>query len=124
MVAADCALAGSPAAFVPVKFSDVTIDGEFWAKRLEINRTASIPHNLDTCESTGRIRNFAQAAGVDPSPYRGHYFHDSDVYKVLEGAAYSLASHPRVTADAGRRAFMRGPIVFCWEEYLCHNNTS
>lgn len=78
----------------PVKFSDVTIRDGFWAKRQEINRKVSIPHNLDTCESTGRIHNFAYVAGVSKEPFKGHIFHDSDVYKVLEGAAYSLSTHP------------------------------
>ncbi len=85
---------------LPVKFSDVKIEDNFWTRRLKINRTVSIPHNLDTCESTGRIRNFAQAAGVDKTPFRGHYFHDSDVFKVLEGAAYSLANHPDEKLEA------------------------
>lgn len=85
---------------VPVKFSDVTITEGFWASRQEINRKVSIPHNLDTCEKTGRIRNFAQAAGVDKSRFKGHYFHDSDVYKVLEGVAYSLSTHPDKQLEA------------------------
>ncbi|MCU0960330.1 MAG: glycoside hydrolase family 127 protein, partial [Pirellulaceae bacterium] len=79
----------------PVKFSDVTIDSPFWSPRLEVNRTVSIPHNLDTCEATGRIDNFRHAAGVPArAPFQGHIFHDSDVYKVLEGVAYSLHTHP------------------------------
>ncbi len=100
LTAAAWTRAGTTGALEPIKFSDVTIHGEFWAKRLETNRTASIPHNLDTCESTGRIRNFAQCAGVDTTPFRGHYFHDSDVYKVLEGVAYSLATHPDEKLEA------------------------
>jgi len=79
----------------PVKFSDVTIDSQFWSPRLETNRTVSIPHNLDTCEDTGRIDNFRHASGTPAkAPFRGHIFHDSDVYKVLEGVAYSLHTHP------------------------------
>lgn len=85
---------------VPVKFSDVTIADGFWATRQDVNRKVSIPHNLNTCESTGRIRNFAQAAGIDKTPFKGHYFHDSDVYKVLEGAAYSLSTHPDAALEA------------------------
>lgn len=79
----------------PVDFSDVTIRSDFWSPRLETNRTVSIPHNLATCEETGRIDNFRHNAGVPTKgPFRGHIFHDSDVFKVLEGVAYSLHTHP------------------------------
>lgn len=80
---------------LPVNFHEVTINSPFWSPRLEANRTVSIPHNLDTCEQTGRIDNFRHAAGVPTrAPFQGHIFHDSDVYKVLEGVAYSLHTHP------------------------------
>ena len=79
----------------PVNFSDVTILSNFWSPRQETNRRVSIPHNLDTCEETGRIDNFRHASGATPRrAFRGHIFHDSDVYKVLEGVAYSLHTHP------------------------------
>ena len=79
----------------PVNFSDVSIRSDFWSPRQETNRRVSIPHNLDTCEETGRIDNFRHASGATPhDEFRGHIFHDSDVYKVLEGVAYSLHTHP------------------------------
>ncbi len=87
------------AKLVPVPFTAVTFTDRFWAPRQEINRTRTLPHNINTCEKTGRLRNFAQAAGLDSSPYTGHYFHDSDVYKVIEGAAYCLATHPDPALD-------------------------
>ena len=31
--------------------------------------------------------------------FEGIYFNDSDVYKVLEGASYSLADHPDPALD-------------------------
>ena len=86
---------------LPVDFSSVTIRSDFWSPRQEVNRTVSIPHNLDTCERTGRIDNFRHAGGVTPTgPFRGHIFHDSDVYKVLEGVAYSLHTHPDAALSA------------------------
>ena len=51
-------------------------------------------HNFKWCEQTGRISNFAKAAGLVKGKFEGIYFNDSDVYKVLEGACYSLADHP------------------------------
>ena len=92
--------AATRAKLVPVKFTDVKISDTFWAPRLAVNHEKSAPHNLDTCESTGRIRNFAQNAGVDKTPFRGHIFHDSDVYKVLEGVAHCLAIRPDPKLEA------------------------
>lgn len=75
----------------PVPFTEVKVQDAFWAPRLETNRTRSLPHNFKWCEQTGRISNFAKAAGLVPGKFEGIYFNDSDVYKVLEGASYSLA---------------------------------
>ena len=78
------AVADEPEAMSPVNFSDVTIQSRFWSPRQETNRRISIPHNLETCETTGRIDNFRHASGATPrGAFRGHIFHDSDVYKVL-----------------------------------------
>jgi DUF1680 family protein len=88
------------AKLIAVPFTRVRIRDGFWSQRLEVNRTRTLPHNLAMCEETGRLRNFTQAAGLDPSPYQGHYFHDSDVYKVIEGAAYCLATHPDDALEA------------------------
>ncbi|HIQ20770.1 MAG TPA: glycoside hydrolase family 127 protein [Planctomycetes bacterium] len=93
--------AGDAAKLRPVDFSKVTIQSEFWSPRLEANRKATIPHCLEMCETTGRIDNFRHAAGVRPrGPFRGHIFHDSDVFKVLEGVAYSLHTHPDAKLEA------------------------
>lgn len=92
--------AGSHARLAPVRFTDVKIADAFWAPKLEVNRTRSIPHNLAMCEKTGRLNNFAFIAGESKEPFRGHVFHDSDVVKVLEGVAYSLALHPDKELEA------------------------
>jgi hypothetical protein len=77
-----------------VPFTQVKLEDVFWAPRLKTNREISIPHNFKWCEETGRFRNFAKAAGLAEGEFEGIYFNDSDVYKVLEGASYSLADHP------------------------------
>jgi len=77
-----------------VPFTDVVIADEFWAPRLETNRKVTVPYCFKKCEETGRIDNFTKAAGLMPGKFEGKYFNDSDVYKVIEGAAYSLKSHP------------------------------
>jgi DUF1680 family protein len=74
----------------PVAFTQVNISDNFWAPRLETNRKVTIPYNFEKCEETGRIRNFAIAGGLEEGEFEGIFFNDSDVFKVIEGASYSL----------------------------------
>ncbi|NLZ07891.1 MAG: glycoside hydrolase family 127 protein [Phycisphaerae bacterium] len=78
----------------PVPFHHVHIDDGLWTPRLETSRTVTIPYAFGKCEETGRIRNFEKAAGLREGKHEGIYFDDSDVYKVMEGAAYSLQVSP------------------------------
>jgi DUF1680 family protein len=77
-----------------VPFTEVHFRDAFWAPRQETSREESLPHNFAWCEQTGRIANFARAGKLEAGKFQGIYFNDSDVYKVLEGASYSLAAHP------------------------------
>ena len=77
-----------------VPFTAVHIDDRFWAPRLEVNRTVSIPSAFRECEKNGRFDNFSIAAGLIQGEHRGDFsFDDTDPYKVIEGASYSLAVH-------------------------------
>jgi DUF1680 family protein/alpha-L-arabinofuranosidase len=79
----------------PVPFTDVKVTDDFWAGRIETNRKVSIPYAFGKCEETGRIDNFAIAGGLKEGEHRGSYpFDDTDAYKILEGASYSLSVHP------------------------------
>lgn len=78
---------------VPAPFTSVTIDGGFWQPRLATNRTVTIPFDFKKCEETGRINNFAVAGGLSTGTFRGLRYDDSDVFKVVEGASYSLQTH-------------------------------
>ncbi len=84
----------------PVEFHNVKIQDEFWQPRLKVNHEKTVWHNIEWCEKTGRIRNFAKAAGMEDGEFEGIYFNDSDVYKVLEGASYSLALFPDDALEA------------------------
>jgi len=77
-----------------VPFTAVKIEDGFWAPRIRTNREKSLPHNFKWCEQMGRFANFAKAGGLIEGKFEVIYFNDSDVYKVLEGAAYSLADRP------------------------------
>lgn len=77
-----------------VDFSKVVIQDDFWSPRLEKNATVTLPVCIDQIENqTGRIRNFEKAA-IPEGPHSGIFFDDSDVYKAVEGIAYSLINHP------------------------------
>jgi len=79
----------------PVSFTKVKLSDEFWAPRIETNRTVTIPQILERCKETGRIDNFSKAAGLMKGGYAGAYpFDDTDVYKLIEAAGYSLSNHP------------------------------
>lgn len=84
----------------PVNFTQVAFTDHFWKTRLETNRTSTLSANFKKCEETGRIDNFSKAAGLMEGPHVGIYFNDSDVFKVMEGAAYSLSVHPDPELDA------------------------
>jgi hypothetical protein len=77
----------------PVPFTEVRIDDAFWKPRVETNRTATIPYAIRMCEETGRVDNFAIAGKLKEGKYVGYRYNDSDVFKVLEAAAYSLHVH-------------------------------
>jgi DUF1680 family protein len=83
----------------PVPFTAVRVQDEFWQPRLETNRTVTIPYAFRRCEETGRIDNFAKAGGLLKGDFKGIRYDDSDVFKVIEGAAYSLALHPDPDLD-------------------------
>ena len=78
----------------PVEFTRVALDDTFWQPRIETNRRVTIPHALRMIEETGRVDNFRKAARLMKGPFRGSRYDDSDVFKVMEGAAYSLRLRP------------------------------
>jgi hypothetical protein len=84
----------------PVPFTQVKLSDDFWAKRIETNCKATIPHVFGQCEKTGRIDNFAIAGGLKQGEHRGDFpFDDTDVYKAIEGAAYCLSVQPDPQLD-------------------------
>ncbi len=100
-------LAASPAAaatsdypFQPVPLKQVAILDGFWQPRFETNRLVTVWADFAKSEETGRISNFARAGKLEAGPFKGIPFDDSDVYKIVEGAAYTLATHPDPKLDA------------------------
>jgi len=52
------------------------------------------PASFARCESTGRVSNFVMAAARSGKFCTKYPFDDTDIYKTIEGASYSLAVHP------------------------------
>ena len=85
----------------PVPFTSVKLTDNFWAPRIMKNAEVTIPIAFGYCESTGRVRNFEIAGGLDTGRFQTIYpFDDSDVFKMMEGAAYSLQTKPDPELDA------------------------
>ena len=79
----------------PVAFTDVSFTDSFWLPRLEVNHKVTVPHIFLESEKTGRIKNFEIAGGAAQGEFCSAYpFDDSDVYKAIEAAAYSLRLFP------------------------------
>ena len=77
-----------------IDFSHVHIRDNFWSPRLAKHTSATLPVCIDQIENqTGRMQNFENAAR-GTGKHSGIFFDDSDVYKALEGIAYSLINNP------------------------------
>lgn len=75
----------------PVAFTQVHFQDKFWSPKMQINVNVTIPYTLNQCKITGRIDNFKKAAGQMPVDKSTSFtFDDTDLYKVIEGASYSL----------------------------------
>ena len=48
--------------FQPIPFTSVHLNDEFWAPRIEINRTTTIPVAFQQCERSQRVYHFERAA--------------------------------------------------------------
>ena len=79
----------------PVPFTSVKVTDNFWGQRLKASREVTIPLAFSKCEETGRYENFVKAAHPsDTYKVEGFSFDDTDVYKTIEGASYSLQTYP------------------------------
>lgn len=83
-----------------VDFTKVTLQDQFWTPRIETNRLVTIPASFARCESTGRVKNFLMAAAKSGKFCTRYPFDDTDIYKTIEGASFSLALHYDAKLDA------------------------
>ena len=96
------AVAASDYPIRSAKLADAKVTGGFWFDRLETNRLVTLKTDFAKCNETPRVANFTNAAARAWGKHGGAVWDDSDVYKVMEGAAYVLATHP----DAELESYM------------------
>ena len=83
-----------------VPFTKVKLTDNFWLPRVKINHTVTIPASFERCESTGRIKNFEMAAARSGAFCTIYPFDDTDIYKTIEGASFSMTLYPDQLLDA------------------------
>lgn len=76
----------------PVPFNEVVLTSDFWRSRLVTQRETLVPFAFErTKPGVEHLRAAGDhLAGKPVTDHRAHRFIDSDLYKVMEGAAYLL----------------------------------
>lgn len=76
----------------PQAFNKVRLEDQFWKPRLETQLKTLVPFALD--KTRGAVRSLEMAAnftkGIPDELPKPHRYETSDLYKVMEGAAYLL----------------------------------
>ena len=72
----------------PVSYLNVKITDNFWKPKIALNGIAGIPSVFKQCAYS--LNNFDVASGHKNGEHKGTAASDSDVYKIIQGAAYSL----------------------------------
>lgn len=87
--------------YKPVAFTQVQLTDHFWKPKIEVNAKVTIPYILQMCKTHGRVDNFLKAAGKIPAgnTMTTYPFDDTDIYKLIEGASYSLQTTPNPLLD-------------------------
>ncbi|MFO7446570.1 MAG: glycoside hydrolase family 127 protein [Ignavibacteriaceae bacterium] len=78
-----------------VNIKDIVINDKFWLPKITLIQDTTVFYAFDKCSNEGRMENFLVAGGKKPGTYKGKMpFDDTDLYKIIEGASYSLISKP------------------------------
>ncbi|MFA6400300.1 MAG: glycoside hydrolase family 127 protein [Salinivirgaceae bacterium] len=87
-----------PISALPIK--DVVINDSFWLPKIKTIQDSTIPYSFNKCNSEGRMESFLIAGGKKEGKVCGKMpFDDTDLYKIIEGASYSLISNPNPALD-------------------------
>lgn len=81
--------------YTAVPLNQVTFTNGFWKQQTEKNSQITIKDCIDKCIKSGCIHNFELAAGKVEGEYISDLtWLDSDIYKSLEAACYSMQKYP------------------------------
>jgi len=84
-----------------VGIKNVIINDNFWLPKIKLIQDTTISYAFDKCDKEGRVKNFLIAGGKEEGSYIGKMpFDDTDLYKIIEGASYSLISKPNPLLDS------------------------
>ncbi|MFM9910543.1 MAG: glycoside hydrolase family 127 protein [Chitinophagaceae bacterium] len=86
--------------FQALPFTSVKLTDQFWLPRIKINHTVTIPASFERCVNTGRVKNFQMAAEASGKFCTVYPFDDTDIYKTIEGASFSLSLFPDKKLEA------------------------
>ena len=77
----------------PMSFEKVTLEDDFWLPRLQIQKQTLVPFSLDktayAVENLRRTGQYLRGEKIEKG-FEGPYYVASDLFKVMEGAAYLL----------------------------------
>ncbi|MBR5963513.1 MAG: glycoside hydrolase family 127 protein [Bacteroidaceae bacterium] len=96
-------------AITPVAFTDVQLTGGFWLPRMQTELDVTVPFSVEhSAPAVERFRRCAAfRAGEETELPQPHRFISSDLYKVMEGVAYSLM----LRTDSNLEAWMDSTIA-------------
>ena len=86
--------------YTAVSFTSVHLSDNFWLPRIKVNHNITIPASFERCERTGRVKNFEMAAVQSGKFCTIFPFDDTDIYKTIEGASFSLSLFPDKKLEA------------------------
>ena len=99
----------------------VQITDTFWSERQRIIARTAVPYmekilrdEVSGAEKSHAIENFRIAAGESKGEYYGMVFQDTDVYKWLETASYSLLANPDPDLEAYTTAWLENILKICY----------
>ncbi|MCQ2149665.1 MAG: glycoside hydrolase family 127 protein [Bacteroidales bacterium] len=114
---------------IQVPFNEVTITGGFWQCRMNSELETTVPFSLKHCDAA--IKRFEQCAdflsGSSTELPETHRFISSDLYKVIEGAAYSLMlkddpeTESLIDSFAVLAAKVQRPDGYLYINHICGN---
>ena len=104
LIALSCSQESSKYSDYPISavgIRNVILTDSFWLPKIKTIQDVTIRYAFDKCKNEGRMENFLIAGGVEKGTTKGKMpFDDTDLYKIIEGASYSLISNPNPELDA------------------------